>query len=436
MKILQVVHGFPPRSRAGAEIYTYNLSKELSKNHEVHVFYPLRKAGIAGYSLNRLYNNGLHITEMVDHQLPFPTVMKSIYAYKNSRIERIFEKLLDEINPDVVHFQHLLSLSPSLIKSVKKRGIPAVLTLHDFWFICPNIHLLKNDYIICNGPNTQAINCFRCGNKRQAESLAESLSKYAIPKRLSSKVIERALMLVNRNRKYRERKEYIKSLLLKIDKIIAPSNFLRNIFIEYGVPEDKIVYSSNGYDLGMFNDFKKKEKDSLVFGFAGGVAKLKGVHILVEAFNRIESEDVELRIYGNYDPHSDYFKELQLKARNNDRIKFMGRFDDVKEPYSEIDVLVVPSICYENCPLVMQEASISMTPMIASNLGAMPEFIENNRTGLLFEADNPDDLYEKIKVIIHNPAIIDKFRENIIIPKSMEEQAKEIEELYTDLKQL
>ena len=442
MKILQVVHGFLPERRGGTEIYTYNLSKELSKNHEVHIFYPRRIKRARGSSPAQ-YENALHAVEHVidigSKRSRFLSRIKLLGfkgTYGNGKVDREFEGLLDAINPDIVHFHHLLDLSASLINIVKLRGLPVVLTLHDFWFICPRINLLKSDYSVCKGPDIQSRNCFKCYSTAQAESIAGALVKYGIPRGVSkalSKAYELSFVTVTNSGDFKRRQEYMKSLLLMVDKLIAPSRFLRNIFIQYGIPGDRIIYSSNGYDLSAFEGFKRKKHDKLVFGFAGGVAKHKGVHVLVEAFNKVENENVELIIYGTYDPKSNYFKELQSMIRN-DNIKFMGRYTDVREPYSNVDVLVVPSICYENCPLVIQEAFISKTPVIASNIRALPEFIQHDKTGLLFQVGNPQDLYEKIKVIIENPRLIEAFKSNIKSVKTIQEQAKELEAIYENLR--
>jgi glycosyltransferase involved in cell wall biosynthesis len=441
MRILQVVHGFPPERRGGTEIYTYNLSKELSKNHEVHIFYPRRIKRARGSSPAQ-YENALHAVEHVidigSKRSRFLSRIKLLGfkgTYGNGKVDREFEGLLDAINPDIVHFHHLLDLSASLIKIVKLRGLPVVLTLHDFWFICPRINLLKSDYSVCKGPDIQSRNCFKCYSTAQAESIAGALVKYGIPRGVSkalSKAYELSFMTVTNSGDFKQRQERMKSLLLMVDKLIAPSRFLRNIFIQYGIPGDRIIYSSNGYDLSAFEGFERKEHDKLVFGFAGGVAKHKGVHVLVEAFNRVESENVELRIYGTYDPKSNYFKELQSMIRN-DNIKFMGRYTDVREPYSEMDVLVVPSICYESYSLVVREAFICKIPVIASDIGALPEAVQNGETGLLFQAGNARDLYEKMELIIHHPDLIEKFKTNIGPVKSIEQQAEEMEGIYLDL---
>jgi glycosyltransferase involved in cell wall biosynthesis len=428
MRILQVVHGFPPRKVGGTEIYTSLLSTELSKRHEVYVLYPTY--GKFRYSFNYFKRNGLNIYEL---KIPFPErIMRLINlksTYINTKVEGKFRELINQIKPDCIHFQHLTDLSASLIEIAKEKGIPTVLTLHDYWFICPATQLFKNDSTICNGPDEQAENCFRCWNNEEAELLADILGKRLTPKMFSEKVFESILMKMNSKKKFREREKYMKLMLLKIDRIVAPSLFLRNMFIRHGISGTKILYSSNGYDLSVFRGFKKIKHEDLVFGFVGIVAKIKGVNVLVEAFKEINPRNVELKVYGRYDRRSKFFKELQTKIRNNS-IKFMGRFNDLKDPYSEMDILVVPSIWYENCPLVVKEAFATKTPLIASNIGSIPEFVIDRVNGLLFKIGDSEDLLEKIKMIIEDSTLISKFQKNITPPRSIEDQSRELEELY------
>ena len=432
MKVLQVVHGFPPKQRAGTEIYTYHLSKELAKNHEVYVLYPdlghIKKPMIVSFNRENL----------VLHELRYPNskirrFLSMLFfetTYVNKAIEDLFRKLTTSIKPDIIHFEHLIGLSSTFIEIAKKLEIPTVLTLHDYWFMCPNIQLLKYDYTICNGP--KANKCHECWIKKQSKVLSEALSNYHIPEYLTVKSFEIILKFFNPMEKFEKRNQYMMSILLKADKIIAPSKFLRRMFIKYGIPRNKIIYSENGYNLDIFKGFKKKEKNTnkIIFGFVGGIIKHKGVHVLVDAFINIPEDKAELRIYGSYNPNSKYIRELLSKIKEKRNIKFMGRFEDVKHPYSEIDVLVFPSIWYENCPLVLAEARATKTPVIASNLGAIPEFVKDGKTGLLFKPGDSNDLYEKIIQIIENPKLIDEFKQNITPPKSIKEQVKEIIKVY------
>jgi len=437
MKILQVVHGFPPKQRAGTEIYTYYLSKELAKRHEVHVFYPTLenvKEPIL-VSFNR--------EDFILHELKFPNnnkirrFLSRLFfenTYINKEIENLFRTLVTNIRPDVIHFEHLIGLSATLIEVAKAFNIPSVLTLHDYWFMCPNIHLLKYDYTICEGPEPNE--CSECWIKKQSKAISRTLDRYSIPKSLTKKPLQFILRAFYPPEKFKERENYMKSLLLKVDRIIAPSKFLRNLFVEYGVPEDKMIYSENGYDLSIFKGFKKKKKDTdkIIFGFAGGVSRHKGIHVLVDAFMNVPEEKADLRIYGNYNPKSEYVRKILTKAKRKKNIKFMGGFEDVREPYSEIDVLVVPSICHEaGGPLVVREALATKTPVIASRIGSIPELIIDNINGLLVVPNNPKDLYEKIMLIIEHPELINKLKSGMQSVKSINQQAREIVKIYEEI---
>ena len=429
MRILQVTFKFPPRDFGGTGVYTSSLSMELSKKHEVFVL--CLSTGGFRYSFNCSKRDGLNIYEL---NIPFNEEIMRLFSFKksyiDSKVEKKFRELLNEVKPDCIHFQHLIGLSASLLKIAKEKNTPTVLTLHDYWFICPTIHLLKRNSTICNGSDEQSENCFRCWNSERAHYIK---GKFFTPKSFSEKVIESALMKINSKKKFKERKEYMESILLNADMIIAPSLFLRNIFIKSGISESKIMYSSNGYDLSVFTGFKKKKHGNIVFGFVGNALEAKGAEVLVEAFNEVDSKDAELRIYGNFDRKTKSFKCFQTKKGNNN-IKFMGRFNDLKNPYSEIDILVVPSIwCETGGPLVVKEAFATGTPVLASNIGCIPEFVINGVNGLLFRTGDPKDLFKKIKTIIGNPYLISEFQKNIVSPRSITDQSKELEEIYATL---
>lgn len=430
MRILQTVHGFLPNQRAGTEIYTNDLCKELAKRNEVHVLYPVYRG--RKYDLNSFDREGIRIYELT---VPLGFLEKINYAtnfrstYENKETEQKFAKLLNIVKPDIIHFQHLIYLSASLIRIGKDRKIPTVLTLHDYWFICPRIHLLKMDYSLCKGPDENCQNCFQCWNIQKVDTLYGYLSKCGFPQRLSKSLLGFICQAANPIEEFIRRSDYMKSLLRRVDRIIAPSRFLMNMFVQSGVPREKIIHSPKGYNLSAFKNFKKKDGHKLSFGFLGATAKHKGFDILIEAFNEINTNDVELRIYGNHHLDSKDIEKMQFKMRNRN-IRFMGAYEDVREPYSEIDVLVFPSICYENRPLALTESIITETPIIASNIGSIPELVKDGENGLLFEVGNSKDLYKKMIAVIESPDLLENLRRKSDQIKSIKNQAEDIEEIY------
>ena len=443
MKILQVVHSFPPQNMAGAEIYTYNLSKELSGRHNISVFHRVSNLKKREYELKHNKFNGLDI---------FTTNNTFRYCdsfegfYKNDDITKQFIKVLDNIKPDIIHIQHLIFLSTTIIDEIKKRRIPIVFTLHDYWLICPQWHFLKKDFTICdNNDISQCVDCldYQLSIKKLPKRIYLAL-RNILPDFLMRFLKNTYLNLAKTNlnsqtmlEKIMGRKSHIKELCSKVDLFIAPSRFLRRRFIEFGIPEDKIKLIPHGIDTGLFRSFRRKEPDRIRFGFVGTILPAKGLDILINAFNRVENIRAELKIYGNLFPYQgfEYYPRRIKKLARNRNIRFMGGFDhkDVAKVFSEIDILVIPSIWRENSPLVIQEAFSAGVPVMASNIGGIPELIKDGENGLLFRVGDADKLYEKICLILNNPSLIEGMGKKAGPPKSIEENAEEIEKIYAGL---
>ena len=117
------------------------------------------------------------------------------------------------------------------------------------------------------------------------------------------------------------------------------------------------------------------------------------------------------------------------------RITFYGSFDnrEISSVFSKIDVLVYPSIWYENQPIAILEALLAKIPVITSNLGGMAELVQDGVTGFLFEAGNPEDLSQKMVNMIDNPQLLRRLSETARQVKTIEENAEELNEIYDSL---
>jgi len=454
-KIVQVVHDFLPGCPHGTENYTYHLSKELQKISEVYIFCREWKdffgreiskdESFDGLPVRRLYYN------------PPPTFQAT---YQNSFVDKEFEHFLDAISPDVVHFQHLVRLSASMVEIAKRRGIPTILTLHDFWFICPQIQLLTNDNQICSGPDSDAkcANCERIldtyGKLQSSDSSHNSridflryppeplgTLKKLVPSELKKLLKEKFIGTRSGTASITlatvtERSRFLREMLDKVDVILAPSRFLREKFINYGiVKRNRIFHLGYGIDHTLLVSFNIKRSNKFRFGFVGGVSEHKGMKILIRAFNKIRRDNVVLYIFGPY--HPSYLGKLKKELNIDSRITFHGVFDnrEISSIFSKIDVLVYPSIWYENQPIAILEALLAKIPVITSNLGGMAELVQDRVTGLLFEVGNPDDLYQKMVSVIDNPELMRRLSETPRQVKSVEKNAEELNKIYESLLQ-
>ncbi|KPK98825.1 MAG: hypothetical protein AMJ95_02470 [Omnitrophica WOR_2 bacterium SM23_72] len=424
---------------AGTEIYSYQLSQELLNGNKVFVFFRANDPTKDEYSL--IYNNyeGLE-TCAINHTFRLCRTFKD--TYKHETIDREFGQYLDRIKPDVVHIHHLLFLSHGLVNEVKKRKIPLVYTLHDYWLRCYRGQLLKKDFSICSGHSTR--DCADC-----LEYLLcirkYSLAVYAeLRKRLPSFLLELLKKIYLRLARPKssigleEFKESIEDVSSKVDLFLAPSHFIEKKFISWGFPANKILYCPNGIDDKDFFILKKNKSGVLRFGFVGTLLPMKGIHVLISAFKEVKYRNIELFIYGRLFPYAgfesfpQFFKKM---IRKDSRIKFMGEFDNkaIGKILGDIDMLVVPSIWPENSPLIIQEAFLSKTPVLASRIGGIPELVDDGVNGLLFTPGDINDLKEKIEHILSHPDKLERFKEHIPAVKSIEDHAKEIEALYSDL---
>ncbi len=399
LKIFVVIHGFPPYYMAGSEVYAYNKCIELSKKHEVIVFTRIEDEFLESYNLSESVENGITIIRVNKPSRDYTFRSK----YQDFRMAEIFRKCLEKFQPDIVHINHLSHLTTLIIDLLDGYQIPIIFTLHDYWMMCIRGQLITDNYFLCTGPNIEK--CKKCN------------MKYFSSEVQAKREIQHWLKMLSRVNK-------------KVNIFIAPSRFLRNMYINFGIPEDKIIYIEYGFDKDLVNGIQKVQSSKTRFGFLGRIIPVKGISLLIDAFNEVDHSNVELNIYGRLPSSSMYLK----KRCENSSIYFRGGYNykDIANILSNIDVLVVPSIWYENSPLVIHEAFLAKIPVITSNLGGMAELVTHEKNGVLFEPGNVEDLIEKMNLFIENPNLIERYSQETYV-RSIQEDVEEIEKLYIKL---
>ena len=157
MRILQVIHDFMPHHVAGSELYCFYLSSELSKRHQIDVLFTERDLSRAQYSYRRQLHGRLTFHEVVHNR----EYRKFEHSYADPSMERAYVRLLEEIEPDVVHVHHLMNHSVEYPRLAKERGIKVVFTLHDYWLSCGHYgQRLRPGHGICDEIDVRA--CADC----------------------------------------------------------------------------------------------------------------------------------------------------------------------------------------------------------------------------------------------------------------------------------
>ena len=399
LNILKVIHGYPPYYMAGSEVYTFNLSNELSKFFNITIFTRVEDDFQKPYTIKESHENGIAIIRVNKSSRDYTFRSK----YEDNKMAKIFEKYLVRIKPDIVHIGHLSHLTIFIVDITKKYNIPVIFTLHDYWMMCIRGQLIRDDLSLCSGPGIEK--CSEC-NKKYFTS--HSHAKEEISDWLDT----------------------LKSINEHVDLFISPSKFLRKKYIDYGIPEDKIKYMDYGFNKDLFNEIKRNPSTRIRFGFLGRIVPVKGISLLIDAFNKIDHSKAELNIYGKLPISFMFLKEQCL----NSAINFKGcyNYNEIGEILSNIDVLVTPSIWFENSPLVIHEAFLAKIPVITSNLGGMAELVIHKKNGLLFEPGNVEDLKKKMKLFINDPKLIEKYSQETYV-RSIEKDVQEIMRLYFKL---
>jgi len=411
VRILQVVHQFPPKRVGGTEIYTQNLSCALAKRgHEVIVFH--REEGGRPHEEEADFHS-LKVHK-VYYALSRATPLEAfLLSFRNRFIERSFARLLDRLEPQVVHFQHLKDLSINLVTLAHRRGLPTVLTFHDYWLFCGNAQLITPRRKVCSGPFFW-LNCAYCAAAR----VGAPFLVVAVPA-IAGLFAYRA-HLVRRAIRY-------------VDLFVAPTAFVKEVFVKRGFSEGRVRQIDHGIDLQVRGGSVRLE-DKLHFAYIGGLAWQKGVHVLIEAFNKLDPERAVLSIYGDEEVFPSYVEDLHRMARTP-AIRFLGRLarEQLGQVLAETDVLVVPSLWYETSSLVIQEAFAAQVPVIASRLGALAEKVRHEVDGLLFAPGEPEALRQAMERLMETPSLLSDLRSYIGPVKKMAEHADEILGLYQEL---
>jgi len=448
MRILLGVHYYLPAHQAGTELYTRSLARQFKKEgHSVWIFTSEDQAG-PGFKMLRDQFEGVPVFRIYYSRVPdFSS------GYQRPEFDRLFAEVLDEIKPEIVHFQHLFRLSTGMVGEAKKRNIPVLLTLADYWLLCPAIIMLKPEDAVCQGPE-EGRACAGCphafglfGTDQAGSWFQRSLESWlGYAHRLKRELppwlvdflktalgrkddLARKLELIN------HRRQEMKKVVDQLSLLISPSRFLMEMMLRnQAAPREKIIFSDYGFETGGFSKKEQTGKEPnrpLTFGFIGTLVRHKGLKVLLQARRLMPAENIALKIFGELRDFPGFVREMKKLAGKDQRIQWMGgiEHDQVSRAHAQIDVLVVPSIWYENSPLTIHEAFLSGTPVLASDLGGMRELLSEGG-GILFAPGSSLDLAARMKEIIANPGRLEELRKTIPPVKNIEDNCRELLLLY------
>lgn len=440
MKILLTVHQFLPDYASGTEILTRSVARELlSRGHEVRVLtgFPARQALEEENRFDEYDLEGIHVYRFHHAYTAMGGQISKIELdYDNHLAAGYFAEILKHYQPDLVHCFHLSRLGTGLIELATRANVPTFLTPTDFWAVCPTAQLLLPDGRMCQGPNPSAGNCIKHLAQVTHQGLTATCARW-LPTPLAN-----SLVGLTRNGllpAYPQQAEVtaISSRLginiaryNQLAKIVAPNRFMRDLLVRHGVQPHRIVQSAFGIDDtgSESQECRSPPRQHLRVGFIGTLAHHKGCHVLIDAFKALPPGRAILKIYGDSAHFPNYADELKAQAGQNPSIEFCGVFPNptIAQVLADLDVLVVPSLWYENTPLVLYSAQASRCPVLASNFPGISDVIEDEVNGLLFEPGDAKAMARQLVRLITEAGLAERLAANIRPPKSTADYVDEL----------
>ncbi len=382
----------------GVETYMIAVGDNLQKmGHDVQYFGMKDERNIVGNKYC-IYKKHMDFKKKNFRMLTYPLAI--IYSFDS---KRKIKKLLNLYSPDIVHLNTInFNITPSIISTINKKKIPIVKTIHDAQIACPNHRLfIEHRMEPCTrcikGNYLNAIK-YKCVWNSRSKSILATMESYF----------------------YRIKKTYH-----KIDRYILPSKFMMNIHDTNGIPVDKMQYLVNFSRMSM-DKTEKIEKDKYVLYF-GRISVEKGIRTLIEVIRRLKS--IKFVFVGT--------GPLVEELINIENIQYLGFKSGIElnDIIMKAMFSVYPSEWYENSPLSVLESQALGTPVVAANIGGIPELISSN-TGLLFNSGDSHDLEQKISLLYRDEMLLSRMTEaclNNSIVSDVNQYSNKLISIYKDV---
>lgn len=459
MRILLVTHRYLPEHAAGTELYTARLARELvRRGHAVEVLTAVKDVGRAHLSRGERTFEGVTVHELVNNLLG--TDFRA--TWQDLGIDQAFDDLLGAVRPELVHVQHLMYLSAGIVERARARGIPVVMTLHDFWLQCARF----GQRVHADGELCRTIDLARCGTclarfehaqPPAARAFAPWLARWRDLTGIDLAPPARALLARLRRgdatraepvdpaqaARYEaaagERNEALRARLSRaVGRFVSPSRFLAAELVASGLPAERVRVLPTGIDLEGRAVRLPGPRERLRVLFLGSRVRLKGAHVLLAAWGRLPyalRAGADLYLAGPAGHEPAYQRELEAGARAvGARLTGPVPPGRVAAELAGADLLVVPSLWFENRPLVVLEAMAARVPLLASDLGGLAELVEEGVQGWRFRAGDPDDLALHLARILERPALLDTLYAEAPPVPSFGEHVSDLLALYAELR--
>jgi glycosyltransferase involved in cell wall biosynthesis len=283
-------------------------------------------------------------------------------------------RLVRDTKPDVAIVQNVLPLmSPSVLTTLDRLGVPVIHAVYNYRLICPSAHLYTNGEI-----------CERCINGNYLHCVARKCFRDS---RVLSGWYASILWL------HRKLGTYSRCVHVHI----VPDQFLRQKLASGGIDERRLLVNVNPFSIDGYQP--AMTHDGYVL-FVGRLNRQKGIMTLLSAMSSGVKSDVKLIVVGQGELESEVVSTIKCGGLA-DKVTFLGPLwgEEVRKLMMRAAAVVVPSEWYDNLPLILCQANAMGKPVIASRIDGIPEYVENGKNGFLFEPGNTQQLAAAIDLI-------------------------------------
>lgn len=393
-----VTHRYPPDGVGGVERYVEALKRELVElgdNVEVLTRTPthwprrpkLRSLG----GVHRVIGSGVRLDKPFKHQRLLADLMTQV---------------LTTTAPDVVHVNHLIGLTPSVISLAHECGAVAAVTLHDFYFACPLAHLEKRLGGACEGP-------------RGGAECEETCFAHEPP-----------------NRTWRIREDLFRTVLTAADVVAAPSESVASYFERHTDGAVNPVIVANGtWARPVVPVARGHRTGELRLVVLGTIAVHKGAHFIIDALRLATLSDVRLELWGRVDD-SRYARELRKSAAEvlGLTLELRGEYSPtgLRVALAAADAVIVPSQVREASPLVPREALAHGVPVLVARIGGLSETIVDGYNGLTFDPFDPRELASILRGLVGDPDRLAELTEGALATdvRTLADHARDLRALF------
>ncbi len=368
MKILVINSLYPPYHRGGAEVVVQTLVNELKKEHEVHVLTIRPWVGFSSLKLSASQEDTVTVYRFYPLNIfsfinidKYPFWVRMIWHALdaiNIHSYIIVRRFIRRLKPDLILTHNVKGIGYSIFLPIQESQIVSVHTMHDVQMIEPSGLIMWGHDEVLTKPS----------------------------------LIQWLTIVCSR------------WLVGSPQRVICPSRFLKELYEKYGFfPQSQREVISNPVP----DDFFSPQSDTKVlhapcrFLILGQVGEHKGIRVAIEALKLVPDLACILTIVGD-GALTEYVKE---QAVRDGRIQYRGRLgrEEIKKELSETDYTIVPSLCYENSPLVIYESMAAGVPIIASRIGGVAELVDDGSNGYVVTSGNAEELARTLTIAAANP---------------------------------